>query len=259
MKTPKSWSEITIEQFGELRELEKKTFDSIFDYQIERLAILTDTDEEELEQKIEDIEELTRLTEATNWTVKRISPRQTAESYEELHFKGFKDLRLGEFIDLERTFSKDYYQHAARIMAILYRKRKFGEWGEEIIEPYRVVNVTERTEIFKDAPIDLAERVIRDYLKFREDFITKRKPLFEGENEEDDEEEDEIENEEAEKLTIEEANKEKQKEALKKWSWEVFIYRLCGKDLTKFEEITDLKLTLVFNFEAMLSEVKLEE
>lgn len=258
MKTPRSWSEITIDQYNELRELKGEEIESIFDLQIERLAIITDTEAEEIEDQIQDIEELTKLTERTRWIDGAIIPRSTAEEYEGLFFKGFKDLRLGEFIDLERTFEKDYYKEAAKILAILYRKVKAGEWGEKVIEPYRVVNLAERIEFFKNAPVDLAERVIRDYLKFRNDFINKRKPLFENE-EEDEEQDEEEESDEVEGLTIEEANKQKQNEALKKWSWEVFIYRLCGKDLTKFEEVTDLKLTLVFNFEAMLSEVKLEE
>jgi hypothetical protein len=259
MKTPKDWSEITIDKFNELEELKKVSFDSIFDFQISRLAILTDKDEEEIEEEIEDVEQLTQLTQKTRWIEKGVIPRKTAEDFEGFKFKGFKDLRLGEFIDLERTFAKDFRENAAKILAILYRKTKAGEWGELVIEPYRAVNVAERTEIFKSAPVDLAERVIRDYLEFRENFIKKRKPLFEGEDEDEEDEMDNEESEELENLTIEEAKKEKQKEALKKWSWEVFIYRLCNKDLTKFEEVTDLKLTLVFNFETMLNEVKLEE
>ena len=59
MKLPKSWNDITVEQFIELRSLNNEDFDSLFSYEIECLSILTDLDVDEFDHMEKD--ELSKL------------------------------------------------------------------------------------------------------------------------------------------------------------------------------------------------------
>ena len=59
MKLPKSWNDISVEQFIELRSLNGSDFDSLFSYEIECLSILTDIDVDEFDDM--DIDELAKI------------------------------------------------------------------------------------------------------------------------------------------------------------------------------------------------------
>jgi hypothetical protein len=90
-------------------------------------------------------------------------------------------------------------------------------------------------------------------LRYREFFISKRKTLFK------DEESEEIEEEENEPKTREEIEEEKREKIFERWSWEFLIWKICKGDLTKIEQVTELNLILVFNFEAMKKELNVKE
>ena len=44
MHLPKSWNNVSVEQFMELKGLQVDSFDSIFDFHVEAISILSDTD-----------------------------------------------------------------------------------------------------------------------------------------------------------------------------------------------------------------------
>lgn len=255
---PKNWEGLKLGAFSELQKLDPSDFESGFEYRLERLALILDEDPDELETELT-IEELTELTIKTNW----INGKPKGEFLENLAgftFKGFKKLTLGEFIDLQSLCAKGYYINAGKILAILYRKTKVGEWGEILIEPRSAFNTAERAEKFEDVPVSYAAGAIHSYLRFQEEFLKRRKAIFEGgKDEEDEEETDEEAGLEDEPETKDEIEERKREEAQKKWSWEYFIYGLCKGDLTKFDEVTELPLSLVFNIEAMKLELNIKE
>ena len=49
MNIPKSWNQIKVDQFIELHNLEEEGLGSLFLYQLESLAILTDEDADEID------------------------------------------------------------------------------------------------------------------------------------------------------------------------------------------------------------------
>lgn len=261
---PKNWEELSIGAFSELQKLNPSEYESAFEFKLERLSIILGEDPDELEEKLT-IEKLTELTLKTSW----ISGRPKGEIVEQLgefYFKGFKNITLGEFIDLQSLCNKGYYLNATSILAILYRRVKVGEWGQLIYEPRSAFTTQERAEEFEEIPVSKAVGVIHEYLKFQENFINRRRALFglepekkDEEIDEEPEEEEDLEDELEEPKTKDEIEEEKQEQALKKWSWEYFIYKIAKGDLTKFDEVTELPLVLVFNMEAMKLELNIQE
>lgn len=241
-----------------LKSLLPEEFDSMFDYQKERIAIIGEIEDEDVLDQI-DVEDLAKYVRATDWSYGN-PERCHKEEIEGYIFKGFRRLTLGEFIDLEAQLQKGYYINLPKIAAILYRKYKVGEWGEMIFEPYGAVDLNKRAEEFSEWDVQDVFGMIREYLKFRNEFLERRKALFEQLKEEGgpDDEEDEEETED-EPLSPEEMAEEKSETMLKKWSWELFIYNLCKGDLTKADAVTDLNLFFVFNMAAMKKELKIEE
>lgn len=259
---PRNWEGLKLGAFSEIQKLKPSEFDSSFEYKLERLALILDEDPDELEEKLT-IEQLTDLTIKTNW-INGKPKGEFVEQIEGFTFKGFKRLTLGEFIDLQNLCSKGYYINAGKILAILYRRTKLGEWGELIIEPRTAFNSEQRAEEFDEIPVTLAAGAIHEYLTFQENFINRRAAIFgieqkEKDEPEVDEDEEELEDEADEPETKDEIEDRKREEKLKKWSWEYFIYKGCKGDLTKFDEFTELPLTLVFNIEAMKMELNIQE
>lgn len=250
MKAPSNFREITVEKYKELISLKPEDFESTFDFRLERLSIILDEDAEELGEKLT-VEELTDLTKKTAWINKRIKG-EFIENFCVFEFKKFELLTLGEFIDLENYFENGYYLNIEKILSILYRKTSIDEYRNKFFEPYRF-DIEERKNEFLNFSILNAQYVIDSYLRYREFFISKRKTLFK------DEESEEIEEEENEPKTREEIEEEKKEKIFERWSWEFLIWKICKGDLTKIEQVTELNLILVFNFEAMKKELNVKE
>jgi hypothetical protein len=160
--------------------------------------------------------------------------------------KPFNKITLGEFISLEAYFSDNYIEKLLNIIAILYRRVRVNEWGDEILEPYNF-NSNDRLDWFLDFPITEVYGLLPEYIKFRDGIIEQYKNLM-TESYEDDFEIDS--NMDAEDLkTVEEEKKQK------KWAWESLIWHLCNEDLTKFNAVCELPLILVFNFLGMKKEL----
>jgi hypothetical protein len=243
MHLPKSWSEIDVLQFKEIREL--YTIPEVFNREIEILAILADVSSEELEDL--DIEEVTAMISEIKFVNSEPSKLYKHQLYP-YHFKPLDKLTVGEYIDLEHYFSKDYNQNIGHIASILYRQKTTNDWGVTVFEPYNF-SPRVRYELFEDYCINDIYGIIPEFIAFRENFMNTYGNLFHDDNGEEDEDERPTNSQESKDLQL--------KKSEIKWGWERLIYSLCNEDLTKFEEVTNLPLIMTFNMLAMKKELNI--
>lgn len=240
MQLPKNWSQITTNQFIELKALKEEDFGSLFLYNLEVLSIATDTDPDELDE----IEPEVLVDYVYQLNFLRHEPSKTAvREIDNLYFKPFMNLTLGEFIDLEYYFSNDFVNNLTKICAICYRQQKVDEWDNLIYEPYRF-NPEHYAYRFEWRPISETYGVVPEYLKFRTELMQSYENLFMPDIEESDD------------LDPEDLKEEQEEQKVKKWGWEKVIYDLAGEDITKADQITDLPLIMVLNFMSMKYELK---
>lgn len=242
MLLPKSWNDIDVLQFKELRSL--KDIPELFSREIEALATLTGLPSEDLEDY--DVDEIQEFMSEIKW-VNSEPPKRFKREVLKLHFKDFNKLTLGEFIDIEYFFSKDYIANISEVAAICYKKTKKNEWKETIYEPY-TYSPFDRATMFDEIPITDIYGIIPEYLSFRDNFMKTYANLFEPEFEEEEESED---------LTPEEKKEIQEEQKIKKWSWERLLYSICNEDLTKISQASDLSLIFVFNMLSMKKELNL--
>jgi hypothetical protein len=243
MHLPKSWSEIDVLQFKEIREL--YTIPEVFNREIEILAILADVSSEELEDL--DIEEVTAMISQIKFVNSEPS-KQYKHQLDDYHFKSLDKLTVGEYIDLEHYFSKDYNQNIGHIASILYRQKSANQWGVTVFEPYDF-SPRQRYELFEDYCINDIYGIIPEFIAFRENFMDTYGNLFHDDNGEEDEDERPTNSQESKDLQL--------KKSEIKWGWERLIYSLCNEDLTKFEDVTNLPLIMTFNMLAMKKELNI--
>jgi hypothetical protein len=245
MHLPKKWSEVTVEQFMEISEIDKSQ--GAYYYNTEILSIICDEPPETIEDM--DIDEMFNLVSQCKWALSQPSKNYKHELLG-MKVKPLNKLCLYEYIDLDYYFTNDYIKNLANICGILYRQTKINEWGEEIIEPYEY-DCTIRADRFLDLPITDVYGIINEFLKFRENFLNTYKNLFQGE------EPPELTPEAKAQLTPEELKEEEEEKKDSKWSWERMIYGLCNNDLTKSDKIGGLSLTYVFNMMGMKKELEI--
>jgi len=243
MNLPRSWNDVTVEQFRELKSLDNEDFDSLFSRELEYVSILTDTDIEELEDM--DIDELTTVISELKF-IKKSPTNQFKRELTYYKYKGCDSLTLGEFIDLEHYFANDYIINLPTICAILYRKHTINIWDVEVVEPYKF-NPLDRVDKFNELPISHVYGITNDYLKFRENFLKVYENLFQPVFDSEDE---------SEEMDIEDIKAEEEEKKVSKWSWESIIWNLCNEDITKVDQVTDLPLILAFNFLSMKNDLQ---
>ncbi len=245
MKLPKSWNDITVEQFIELRSLNNEDFDSLFSYEIECLSILTDIDVDEFDDM--EIDELSKIVKQVTF-IKKQPSNIFKNEINNLTYIGLNDLKLGEFIDLEYYFANDYVKHLTYISSVLYRKTKLSEWEELIFEDYSF-NIEKRKEQFNDLPITSIYGIIAEYIKFRENFLKVYENLFNPIF-------DESELDEAE-LDEEDIKEQEAEDKINRWSWEHTLYNLANEDVTKIKDALELNLVFAFNILGMKKELEI--
>jgi hypothetical protein len=243
MHLPKSWSEIDVLQFKEIREL--YTITEVFNREIEILAILADVSSEELEDL--DIEEVSALIKEIKFVNSEPS-KQYKHQVDDYHIKPLDKLTIGEYIDLEFYFSKDYNQHIGHIASIFYRQKSTNEWGVTVFEPYDF-SPRQRFELFEDYCINDIYGIVPEFIAFREKFMDTYGNLFHDESGEDDEDDKPTTSQESKDLQL--------KKSELKWGWERLVYSLCNEDLTKFKEVLNLPLIMTFNMLAMKKELNI--
>ena len=208
----------------------------MFNYQIDVLSALTDSDISEFEEL--DIDELGELTKQIKW-VQSDPSRRYKNKLDNYVLKPFSKLTLGEFIDLEHYFSNNYLDHFCHILALLYRRTSKNVYGDDIIEPYEY-SPRDRLDWFLDYPITDVYGLIPEYLKYRENFTNTYTNLLVDVVADDEVLEDADE--------IKEQKKEQEKQ---KFAWESTIMALCNDDLSKFNDILKMPVVLVFNILGM--------
>jgi hypothetical protein len=241
MKLPKSWNDILVDQYIELRGLEAVPSDSFIDKDIETLSIVTDTDIDELEDLT--LSQVGEYTKQLTW-IRREPTKKIIQTLDNLHYKGM-NFTLGEYIELNYLFSVDFVENLPLICAVMFRQKDVDKWGEEIIESY-AYDPNTRKNLFLELPITSVYGIITEFLEYKKNFEKTYENLFQEDYS------DEPEAEEIDKK--EQAEEERQN----KWSWERLVYEMCNGDLTKRDEALSLDLVFVFNMLAMKKDLNLE-
>ena len=239
MMLPSNWKQVTVNQFIELSELRESEFGSLFLYNIEILAILLDTDTDELDE-LEPVK-LMELISQLNW-MRHEPSKKAKQKIGSYTLKDLNKISLGEFIDLEHYFALDFKVNVTTICAILYRSTNTDMWGNVITEPY-IFDINERSKEFHDYDIAEIYGIIPEYLAFRESIRNAYPNFFAPDIKEDESEMDE-EDLEAEKNDT-------------RWGWERIIFSLANEDITKVDQVTDLPLIFVLNMLSMKADLKI--
>lgn len=221
-------------QFLEIRSLSSE--DGIFNYQIDVLSALTDSNISDFEEL--DIDELRVLTNQIKWIQSEPSKfyKHKLDNYV---LKPFSKISLGEFIDLEYYFSNNYLDHFCHIIALLYRRTSKNEYGDDVIEPYKY-SPSERLDWFLDYKITDVYGLIPEYIKFRTNFTNTYTNLLVDVVPDDEVLDD-----------PDDIKDQKKEQEIQKYAWESTIMSLCNNDLSKFNSILDMPVVLVFNILGM--------
>jgi len=208
----------------------------MFNYQIDVLSALTDSDISDFEDL--DIDELGKLTEQIKWIQSEPSKRYK-NKIDNYVLKPYSKLSLGEFIDLEYYFSNNYLDHFCHILALLYRRTSKNVYGDDIIEPYEY-SPRDRLDWYLDYPITDVYGLIPEYIKYRENFTNTYTNLLADVVPDDEVLED-----------ADEIKEQKREQQRQKFAWESTIMALCNDDLSKFNDILKMPVVLVFNILGM--------
>ncbi len=208
----------------------------MFNYQIDVLSALTDSDISDFEEL--DIDELSELTSQIKWINSEPSKRYK-NKLDKYVLKPFTKISLGEFIDLEHYFSNNYLDHFCHILALLYRRTSKNIYGDDIIEPYNY-SPSDRLDWYLDYKITDVYGLIPEYIKFRENFTNTYTNLLVDVVPDDEVLED-----------ADEIKEQKREQEKQKFAWESTIMALCNDDLSKFNSILDMSVVLVFNILGM--------
>jgi len=255
-KEPKSWQDLTIDQFIELNQLTSEQFETEDEYNVHLLSLITDTSISIIENlEYEKYIELNKKFSFLKTRPNKPASLSIMTSAGPLYLiNDFNQLEIGAFIDLEHFFTNDYVNNLKIILSIFYRQKtihnsplildEFEEYGNWIYH---------RAELFNDISILEVYNIIPKYLKFREEFFEKYDGLLGGPVDDDD---DDIQGESI--IARSERIKQKQKDkSVQKWGWDLFLYQLANNDISKINEITKVNLIQAFNLLSMKREMGL--
>jgi len=163
MKLPKSWNEITVNQFIELKMTNEADLGSLFLYNLELLSIATDEPIEDFEDL--SLEEVTLLWNQLTWMRTEPTVKHGCS------IEPCSKLTLGQFIDLENYCADNYIKNFEKIIEL---RSGLNDIGEQ--------------------PINYYYGVLVEYLEWREKFTNSYASLF-AEPLTDEELEDDVEDE----------------------------------------------------------------
>lgn len=156
----------------------------------------------------------------------------------------FKKMTLGDFVDLERILSKKDFNENLKAIAILFRRFKIDNWGNEIHEP-RKYNLDARlNDLGEILTINEATFIINEASNYVNKILKSYSVIFQKQ-----EDEDELE------LTEEELKHEKE---LASFKWLRFIFYAAGGDVLKMKKAAKENHLLIFNTIAMQKKLKIE-
>lgn len=240
IQLPKNWNDVSLFQYIELTSINSDDFSGSFDMIIEQISILSGIDiDDEIFDDIS-IDELFKIIDSIKW-VSGEPPLNFKKNIDDLRLININKIKLGEFIDIEYYSAKDLVKNIHIICSILYKRFKTDEWGNDINEPY-IYNLEERGELFLDLKISDVYGVIKYYSDFKAIIMDKYSIVFNGDSG-DIEDLEGLSDEEIEEIKREE--EEEKKKSI--WAWPSLINNLSNGDITKYDDITDLPLTMVLN------------
>jgi hypothetical protein len=254
---PKTWDQITVGQFIELNTIDLTQFESEFYLNLEKLAIVTNTSADDECWEEMDVIELSNIIKTSEFLFSAPANKFKTKLENGFILKTFNDLTLGEFIDIEYFIQDNVIINFTKILSIIYRKHRIGDWNEVIMEPYSVIDINTRSQEFEDISISSVFGIIDAYAQFKNDFVTKYSALFEPEIDE----ESDIEKygdliDEQDPIAQKELEDEKKiEEKQKKWAWEKLLFGIAQGDMIKINQVTQLGLVYVFNMLAMRKEL----
>ena len=242
MCLPKQWSDITVEQFIEISQIDKDQ--GANGYNSDMLAILTEMSYDDIDEL--DLDEMIKMVAQFKWATSQPS-KQYKHELIGMQIKPLAKLCLFEYIDLDYYFNNNYHTNLDKICAILYRQSNVNEWGEVVLEPYEY-DINVRADKFLDLPITEVYGIVAEFLKFKENFLDVYSNLF-------NEAEDELTEDDKAAMEPDEIKEVEAEVKINKWSWERMIYGLTNGDITKTEAVGALPLTYVFNILGMKKEL----
>jgi len=259
LKLPRSWSDITINQFIEIDKISKSTPKSEDEFYFNIVSLLADLPIEELESMdYEDFHPLIKDLKYLTEIPPPFKPKEKIETslgtmYLKNNFN--RDLLNGEFIDLEYLMqSENYIENIKMIMAIFYRIKISDNDGlhNEKFEPYGNW-VQLRAELFGEQKVGDVFGVIPQFLEFRENFFKKYEGLF------DSTEPEEFESIAGESISDRKNREEASKKTslIKKWGWNVLMYQLANNDALKVDEAYGLPFIFSMNLMSMKKELSI--
>ena len=236
----KDWSEVTVEQFIELKTLSNNGLLSNY---IEQFCILANIDQaDELFDNV-DTDEL--INEISKLHFLNHLPTKVTNTINEYKLININKITIGEFIDIDTYMSDNFYTNIPKIAAILYRKHKVDEWGNEIIEPYDF-DLNERSLIFEEITINDIYGALERFKAFKTNVMNIYKSLFNDDSDDEDLSEDEskgLDDEEIKRI-----NADIQKEKLRKrFAWSALVYNLSNEDICKMNDVYNLPLIFCLN------------
>jgi hypothetical protein len=235
MKLPKSWNDVTVEQYIEARK--SVNMDSNFQSQLELLGVLADVPTEDLEDL--ELDEFSALLAKISF-VQSEPNKRAAQSILEYQLKPLNKIKVEEFLDLEYYVTKDYIENLPIICAILYKQTRIDEWKHLSYEPHEY-DLEERSKEFLNLSINSVYGVVTSYLEWRENFLNTYSNLFDEPITEEDLQE--VEPEDRKELEAE--------MQMSKWAWEKTIYILANEDITNMEKVLGMNLIFAFNMLSM--------
>jgi len=234
MKEIKTWDDITVRQFVELKSI---THDDEF----QTISILLDIPlNEMMEMDLNEFNKLTNKLDFVNNPIKE-KAKEFIETKAGIFYKiDLNKITLGEFLDLEHYFTNDYYLNLPYIIGIFYRKK---ENQNQLLFPDKFENYGDfletRKSLFLDLPITYVHSILEEYLKFRSMIFKSCEGLFSGGGEKNDDDYDD---------EVKETNK---------WGWDAVVFNLTKNDITKIDEVYKTKLFAVLNVLSMKSELNI--
>lgn len=259
LKLPRSWSDITIDQFIEIDRIAKSEITNKDELYFHLVSLLADLPISDLESM--DYDEFLESTKDLGFLIQTppaFQPKKTIETkLGKLHLKNNfnSDLTNGEFIDLEYLIQNDnYIQNIKMILAVFYRVRISENDGlhNEVFEPYGNY-IQMRSELFGNQKVGDVFGVISQFLEFREEFFKKYEGLFDST-----EEEEFVELAGESMRDRQERKKESETQSkIKKWGWNVLMYQLAGNDALKVDDAYGLPFLFSMNLMSMKKELSI--
>ena len=249
-RNPKSWSDITVSEFQEINNLDT-TKD---EYSTHLLSIITDTSLDVIEEF--DYDEFLEIFSKFDFYQKnpKSTPKQKINLIDtDLHLIDLNKMTLGEFIDLEHFFVDGPMKNLSIILAILYRKKEVlnSAFHQDVFEEYGDY-IYHRQPIFEEAMIGDVYGVIPSYMKFRKDLFDSYEGLFDDSDVDDEMDED------MDVISRAEFAKNNSKEKLlKKWGWDMLIFKLSNNDATRVDKVYKMNIIMAFNILSMQKELQL--